>query len=184
MAFLCVIVGIFEIIAGIIWMVNFHDNFAFIGIGIGEVVSAFIMFYIAYIGTSFVDKDEQDKKYNLLKDELDQTRYKLSLVIQYSGIPDMEQKINQRLNYEKSLVSLYNMEKGFPIVLLKEKTASGVKIPIGTKGYLEEKFSSVFRCKFYVDGKEYIKDCTEEEIENYYKYVFGLEAENANAKYY
>lgn len=81
MVVLCVLVGILELIVGIAWIVQFHDSFVYIGVGIGYIITGLIMFYIAYLGSTHISKDEHDKEIKHLIEELREANDRIDAIL-------------------------------------------------------------------------------------------------------
>ena len=185
MAILCVIIGLFEIIAGIIWLAYFHDNFAFIGIGIGEIISALIILYVAYLGGTHVSDSKYEKDIKRLTEELEYANSRIEVILRNTNNPNLEKEILREEMIRKSRISLEAMPTGFPVILKNEKKVTvkdkNICIPAGTKGTFKETKDNYYKIKFVLDDKGYFVFCRADEVVNFYANELQQE-ENSDKK--
>lgn len=164
---LCIIMGIFDIIAGSIFLVAIHDSFVSVIPAISCFISAFIFFYIAYIGKKTSD---QGKEITKLKQQMHNDELKIKVLKEHANIDNFDDLVYREKCIELADTPISSLEVGSTLVVIKNLATLDIYIPAGSKVILVGRVQEDYLIKYKIDGKEYDVTCEEKNLQNVYRY--------------
>ena len=167
------IFGILELIGGIICIVLSGGNFYSIIVGVYCILVATAHFSI--VGLCY-SSDEHEKAVKSLQKQLDNANAKIHVLSGKLGIDNLDELVEKDIKERLGSVTIDEMNLGFPLTLLVEKTSFKHIFPVGTKGTFYQKNQDDYIVRVIEDDKDFFVHCTKEEIEN--AYLFELKQEH------